>query len=155
VLDRVELPIGARATLGDLRRDLVEAGTAALVERLERGLDGATPQEGEVTYAAKIDSGELRIDWQRAAAEIDRLVRLGSAWTTFRGKRLKVLAATPVDGQGAAGVLLDPSTVAAWDGALRLDRVQPEGRGAMDASAWANGAHPQAGEVLGAPATDA
>jgi methionyl-tRNA formyltransferase len=154
VLDRVEVPIGPRATLVELRRDLVEAGTSLLIARLERGIDGATPQEGEVTYAAKIDPAELRIDWQRPVAEIDRLVRTGSAWTTFRGKRLKVLEATPADGHGAAGTFVDPLTVAGWDSALRLDRVQPEGRPAMDAAAWVNGAHPHVGEVLGAPAGD-
>ena len=68
-------------------------GTRLLVDTLDAGLGEPEPQVGEVTYAAKIDPAELRIDWSRPPAEIDRLVRLGEAWTTFRGARVKIDAA--------------------------------------------------------------
>ena len=48
-------------------------------------------------YAAKIDPAELRIDWSRPVEEIDRLIRVGGAWTTFRGDRLKIHAAEIID----------------------------------------------------------
>jgi len=150
VIDRVEVPIGPRQTLEELRRTLVESGTELLVENLGKGLVAGVPQAGDATYAAKLDPAEFAIDWNRPAAEIDRLVRLGVAWTTFRGKRLKVLAVEPVDRRGAAGSLIEPLVVACWDGALELDRVQPEGKPAMSARAWANGAQPRIGEQFGA-----
>jgi len=149
VIDRVEVPIGSRQTLEELRRTLVERGTELLVENLGNGLVAGVPQEGEATYAAKLDPAEFAIDWNRRAAEIDRLVRLGVAWTTFRGKRLKVLAAQLDDRRGPAGSLIAPLVIACWDGALELDRVQPEGKPAMSASAWANGAQPRLGEQFG------
>jgi methionyl-tRNA formyltransferase len=151
-------PIGAEDTLVSLRGRLVELGTDLLVRRLTDGLGAAVPQDGEVTHAAKIDPAEYRLDWARPTAEVDRLVRLGGAWTTFRGKRLKVWQARPVvtgPGGGAPGTVLDSANgegvaVATGDGALDLVEVQPEGKGRQTAAAWRNGARPTPGEVLGA-----
>lgn len=150
VIDRVEVSIGARQTLDELRRTLVEVGTELLVENLAKGLTAGVAQDGEATYAAKLDPAEFVIDWNRPAAEIDRLVRLGVAWTTFRGKRLKVLGVEIDERNGPAGSLIEPLVVACWQGALMLDRVQPEGKPAMAAQAWANGAQPRVGEQFGA-----
>ena len=55
-----------------------------------------------------------------------------------------------VDRRGPAGALIEPLVVACWDGALMLDRVQPEGKPAMAAQAWSNGAQPRIGEQFGA-----
>lgn len=151
--------IGPRVTAEALRGQLVEAGTRLLIDSLAAGLGPAEPQHGEATYAAKIDLAELRLDWERPAAELDRVVRVGGAWTTFRGRRLKVLEAEPTEPAEpapsvdvAAGVLagdvVGTGGQAAADG-LRLLRVQPEGKAPMTFAAWANGARPQPGEALG------
>ena len=128
VYARVEVPIRPAATLEQLRDELVQVGTRLLVDTLEAGLGEPEPQRGDVTYASKIDPAELRIDWSRAPEEIDRLIRLGDAWTTFRGARVKINAAR-----------LD-------DGALVPTVVQPEGKRPMSYEAWRNGARPSAGE---------
>jgi methionyl-tRNA formyltransferase len=154
------VPINARTTAAALREDLVRAGTELLVSRLEAGLGEARPQSGEATYAAKIEPGELAIDWSRPAEELDRLVRLGGAWTTLRGQRLKVLAAevdlTPGDvppadiaSAGWAPGVVDGDRVRTGHGALVLREVQPEGRGPMAVTAWRNGARITPGERLG------
>jgi methionyl-tRNA formyltransferase len=144
------VPIGPRASGGELTAELAELGADLLVQQLRDGLVDPVPQSGEATYAAKITPEELVLDWQRPAVELDRLVRVGGAWTTFRGKRLKVLAAEPVAGTGdrAPGGLVG-SEVACGTGALRLAVVQPEGRAPMSAEAWRNGARPAAGDELG------
>jgi methionyl-tRNA formyltransferase len=150
VFDVVKVPIGPRQTAPELRAALVEAGTEQLVRCLRAGLNHPSPQQGEPIYAEKVRPEELRLDWSRPTGELDRLVRLGGAWTTYDGRRLKVLAAEP-DGQGGAlghGVL-DGLRVGTGDGALELVTVQPEGRGPMAAAAWRNGARPPAGAVLG------
>ncbi len=92
---RRTVPIGERATVADLRAALVEAGTDLLIETLSGPLPAPRPQEGEPTTAPKIDPAELRLDWSRPAVELDRWVRVGGAWTTFRDRRLKVVAASP------------------------------------------------------------
>jgi methionyl-tRNA formyltransferase len=139
--------IGPEETLDELRARLVAGGTDLLLRSLREGLGEAMPQEGEVTYASKIDPAELRLDWARPAVELHRVVRLGRAWTTFRGARLRVLRAVVVDGDGAPGELAG-TVVGTGAGGLELVEVQPEGRRPMPASAWLAGARPAPGERL-------
>ncbi len=119
---RAEVPIAPDATADSLRAELVAVGVPLLIDTLERGLDEPEPQRGEATYAAKIDPAELRIDWSRPPIELDRLVRVGDAWTTFRGSRVKV------HGGRVEGDRLLPTL------------VQPEGKPRIDFDAWRNGA---------------
>jgi methionyl-tRNA formyltransferase len=140
--------IGADETLDELRGRLVELGTTLLLRSLAEGLGDPVPQEGEPTYAAKLEPGELRLDWRRPAVELHRVVRLGRAWTTFRGARLRVLRARLAEGSYGPGELAG-AVVAAGVGALELVEVQPEGRRPMPAEAWLAGARPQPGERLG------
>lgn len=144
----VRTPIAVDDTLTSLRGRLVEIGSDLLVSTLLDGLSVPSPQEGEVTYAKKIDPSELHIDWTRSAVEIDRLVRLGGAWTTFRGARLKIHAVAFAAGDGDPGVM-DGLYVACGDGRLELVEVQPEGKGRQAAGAWRNGARPAEDERLG------
>jgi methionyl-tRNA formyltransferase len=151
VYRRASTAIGPTETVAELRARLAVIGRDLLVGALADGLGHPTPQEGEPTYAAKIDPSELHIDWARPAVEVGRVVRLGRAWTTLSGKRLLVLAADPTaEATGAAPGTLAGVTVACGEGAVRLRRVQPEGRGPLDAEAWVRGARPSAGARLGA-----
>src|SRR5205807_5324428 len=147
------LAIGPEETADELRRRLTEVGTELLVTVLERGresLPAPRPQVGEATYAARIDPAELHLDWTRPAVELHRVVRLGRAWTTVRGRRLEVARARLVPGpaSGAPGSL-DGLGVATGDGGLELVEVKPEGRGVLPAGSWLRGARLAAGEVLG------
>lgn len=149
---RRRIPIGPNATLSSLRAELVEAGTELLVDNLRRGLPEPEPQQGESTYAAKLSPDELRLDWSRPAVELDRIVRLGGAWTTVHGRRLKVLEARLL--AGALEPPLAPGTVrdlvvGAGEGGLELVRVQPESKAPMAAAAWRNGAALRPDDVLG------
>ena len=146
------MPIGPRATLDELREELVDVGTELLLTTLSGPLPTPVPQSGEVTVAAKIRPEELHLDWTTTAVELDRWVRVGGAWTTFRGRRLKVLAAEPVDDD--ADPL--PAGSVTSDGSRRhrvriaaASEVQPEGKSAMAWQDFANGSRPQPGEQLG------
>ena len=151
VLARRAVPIEPTATAAALRRELTAIGAELLVDVLSRPLGTPEPQVGEVTYAAKIDPAELELDWTQPAAHLDRVVRVGGAWTTFRGRRLKVLAATPVATDVGPGALDgEATTVGAATGGLRIETVQPEGKAPMSWAAFANGAHPRPGEHFGA-----
>lgn len=132
VYRRAEVSIGPDETAAELRARLVCVGTGLLLAALDEGLGSVEPQSGEVTYAEKLHPTERRIDWSRPPEEIHRLVRLGGAWTTHGGKRLKVWRST-----------LDAV------GELELVEVQPEGKSRMAMRDWANGAHWAPGDPLG------
>ncbi|MET0145560.1 MAG: methionyl-tRNA formyltransferase [Ilumatobacteraceae bacterium] len=152
VFARQAVPIAATTTADELRGVLVEVGTALLVDVLSRPLPEPVVQSGQPTYAEKIAPGELELDWHRSAVELDRWIRVGGAWTTFRDKRLKVHAGTPTTEPGRPGFLAaDGATVGTGDGSLRLGVVQPEGKAAMSWADFANGAHPTPGERFGPP----
>ena len=156
-----DTPIDESESVEDLRRRLVAIGSRLLERHLADGLAGLPaphPQVGEPTYAEKIRPEELQLHWERPAVELRRVVHLGRAWTTFRGKRLRVLRAEPAgsDGaeptapEGASPGALHGEVVTAGEGThLRLITVQPEGRQPMPAADWRRGVRPQAGERLG------
>lgn len=161
VYRRHEVTIAPEETAAALRLRLAGIGTTSLVEALHDGLGVAQAQSGSPTYAAKITPDDLRLDWTRSAEELARVVRVGRAWTTWRGRRLLVLDAGAADaapdgpsippgaiaGQGlAAG-----PTVGTGAGVLALRLVQPEGRGRLAARDWARGARPEPNERLGRP----
>ena len=141
------VPIGETTTVAELRADLVDTGTRMLVTELRAGLDVPQPQSGDPTYAAKIQPDELRIDWTRSPVELDRLVRLGGAWTTLHGKRLRIVAAELADAAGPSFNALRGDRI----GGLRLLTVQPEGKSAMPFEAFARGARLAEIEELGEP----
>jgi methionyl-tRNA formyltransferase len=143
------VPIGDRTTADELRAELAEVGTRLLIEQLRDGFGAPVPQQGEVTYAAKLEPTEFEIDWSRPVVEIDRLVRVGRAWTTFRGQRLRVLVGRPVHGSTGEPGVLAGDEVGTGAGTFALDAVQPEGRKPISAAAWRNGARIAAGERLG------
>jgi methionyl-tRNA formyltransferase len=151
VYRRAEVDIGPTESAAALRARLVTIGTRLLVDALAEGLGPPDPQVGEPTYASKIEPHELAIDVEGPAEQAGRVVRVGGAWTTFRGRRLKIWAADVVDGGPPAGAL-DGLDIGCASGALRLVEVQPEGRGRMAASDWARGTKPRPGERVGVDA---
>ncbi len=145
----VRVPIGPDATGEALRARLVEAGTRLLIDQLRAGPDAPVAQVGEPTYAAKIGPDDLRLEWSAPAAVRDRQVRLGGAWTTFRGKRLKVHVAGLVDARATGDVLAHTADGVGVVGGLRLVTVQPEGKAPMSYRDFANGARLTATERFG------
>ena len=148
------VPIDEEVTLDALRARLVEVASTLVVESLVDGLRGLPrpqPQRGEPTIAAKVTQEDLHLDWRGPATQLKRVVRLGHAWTTFRGKRLTVLGAAVADttADGATPGALRGLAVTTGDGVLVLERVQPESRSPMSAAEWLRGVRPAAGERLG------
>jgi methionyl-tRNA formyltransferase len=147
----VRTTISEDDTGDSLRECLTSLGSEMLVRCLRTGLSTPSPQEGEPTYAAKLSMNDLRINWSLPASVIDRVIRLGGAWTTADGRRLKVVSATIQSGDavGSTGQLVG-AVVQTGDGLLRLDKVRPEGKGVMAMKDWLNGAgRSLANSVLG------
>jgi methionyl-tRNA formyltransferase len=158
VYARSETPIGPRETASHLRQRLSGLGADLLVDRLTGGVSSLgtpVPQLGDGTYATKLTPSELRIDWARPAVEIDRLVRVGRAWTTFRHGRVIVWEAAAADGPASSGAAsaAAPGTivdgfVATGEGRLELVSIQPGGRLRQRAADWLRGARIAGGEAF-------
>ena len=137
--------------LAPLGADLMARAMAGL----ERGGLQLTKQAAhDVTYAAKIDKAEARIDWNRPAREVLRHIHglspFPGAWceTAIEGEaaRIKILRCEPAHGAGAPGDVLDDRlTVACSDGAIRILELQRAGKGPMKAAEFLRGTSLKAG----------
>ena len=139
VLAEARTPIGAEDTTADLHDRLSGMGAALIVDVLDRLPLPAVPQAAEgVTYAAKIDKAEARVDWTRPAAEVDRLIRglspFPGAWCVTGSERLKLLRSRLSGGQGVPGEVLGGLIVARGEGAVEITEVQREGKRPMPAA---------------------
>jgi methionyl-tRNA formyltransferase len=147
------LPIGPDMRAGELHDALAPLGADLMLRALgalERGALVLTPQpEAGVTYAAKIDKGETRVDWSKQAAEVHNHIRglspFPGAWCEFPGEsgqpiRVKLLRTTRAEGAGSPGTALDDRlTIACGDGAIRILELQRAGRQPMKADAFLRG----------------
>ncbi|MCC5953039.1 MAG: methionyl-tRNA formyltransferase [Acidimicrobiia bacterium] len=161
----VDVPIGPTTTVDELGTTLADLGAELMVATLTSGLAEPEPQLGEPTYARKLTPDDLRLDWSLPAEHLGRVVRVGGAWTTLDGRRLKIHRAEPVpapppgidtsgtpdtdtadtdDGEAEPGAECgtgpgDGIDVWTGDGVLRLVEVQPEGKARQGADAWRRG----------------
>ncbi|KEO54564.1 methionyl-tRNA formyltransferase [Thioclava pacifica] len=140
VLLREATPIGAIETTGELHDRLSAMGARLILDALTR-IDTLTPApqpEAGVTYAAKIDKAEARIDWARPAADLVRHVNglspFPGAWCEVDGERIKLLRATLAQGIGAPGSVLGGFTIACGSGALEVLEAQRPGKRPMEAA---------------------
>lgn len=148
VLLRRSLPIAPEDTTADLHDRLATLGAALVIKALDT-LPSLTPipqADQGVTYAAKIDKLEARIDWTRPAAEIDRQIRglspFPGAWCLMAGERVKLLRSRLGMGQGAPGQILHGLTIACGSGAVDITLAQREGKKPMQASDFLRGLTP-------------
>jgi methionyl-tRNA formyltransferase len=145
-------------TSGDLLDRLSLAGAELLVRTLDGIEDGSllpVPQPADgVSIASKLNPDDVRVDWSAPAIRVDRLVRAATpapgAWTTWRGKRLKlgpvrISAAAPLQ-PGELRVDGRHVLVGTAAGPVALGSVRPEGRAEMAAGDWARGVRPAPGE---------
>ncbi len=150
----VTLPITPATTAQSLHDELAKLGAGAMVEVLAQAGITCVPQPaGGVTYAKKIDKAEARIDFSKSAGEVRNHIHglspFPGAWFQVNGTRIKVLLCDMVDAQGKPGAFLDDRlTIACSTGALRLLKLQREGKGVMEADDFLRGfAVPQGTEA--------
>jgi len=142
-------------TAGDLLGRLAIAGAGLLVATLD-GLAAGTlqpvPQPADgVSLAPKIGVEDARVDWAAPALRVDRVVRACTpapgAWTTLRGRRVKLGPVELTDRRLPAGEL-HGDLVGTATTAVRLGTVRPEGKGEMAAVDWLRGLRPEPAELL-------
>ena len=149
VQERVAVP--ENITGGELTELLASKGATLLAGSLDKirvGKLKPVPQdEGLATVSAMIGPEITQMDWNLSPVAAARRINALSpkpGVKAFLGDRMvKLLAASPLDEPGEPGVILRSSpgglTVGAGTGAIRIERVHPEGRNPMDAASFANG----------------
>jgi methionyl-tRNA formyltransferase len=162
VLAEARAPIGAIDTTADVHDRLAAMGAelmATTLAKLARGEAVAIPQPGEgATYAKKIRAAERAIRWDRPAVRVDRQIRglsphPGATFTVSGSDgsvRVKALLSRLEAGSGRPGEVLDDALlVACGEGAVRLVRVQREGRAVTPAADFLRGFPIKTGAILG------
>jgi methionyl-tRNA formyltransferase len=142
-LDTGPVRLEERTTVGDktaggLTTELAELGAKLMVEVLSElpAYPAAAQPDDGVTYAAKIDKAETRLDFSASAEVLERQVRafnpVPGAWFEFDGERYKVLMAEITDVAGDPGTVLDDQlTIACATGCIRPTLIQRAGKPAM------------------------
>lgn len=139
VLLRQSTPIAQAETTAELHDRLSALGAALICTALAAlPLPAVVQSEQGVTYAAKIDKSEARIDWSCPAIEVDRQIRglspFPGAWCEVAGERVKLLRSVLSDGQAEAGQVLSGFTIACGEGAVQITLAQREGKRPMAAA---------------------
>ena len=159
--------IGVNETAEDLTVRLFGMGARLLADTLPRWRTGEfapVPQsEGDATITRLLTREDGEIDWARPADQIARQIRAYHPWpgtfTHWNGKQLKVHQAEPLDNDEdfAPGTVVEIDQgigqgigVATGEGILLIQRVQPEGRQAMDIGDFTRGYRGFVGSRLGA-----
>jgi methionyl-tRNA formyltransferase len=153
-----KIPILEDDTMGTLHDRLAELGAKLIVQvldSLEAGVVKATPQSAEgVTYAAKLDRREARVDWRKSAVTVNRQVRAlnpsPGADAHMRGVELKIWRCATAVGRGNPGEILSAGPrdlcVACGEGALVITELQRSGGKRLPAAEFLRGFPLSAGE---------
>jgi methionyl-tRNA formyltransferase len=161
VLASETLRIGPLDTAGTVHDRMAAIGAELLARTLPQieagtAVERAQTEDG-VTYAKKIRPKEAKVDWAKPGVDIDRKIRglspFPGAWfllPTDKGPmRVKALLSAFEDADGPAGQVLDDRLlIGTGAGAVRLLRVQREGRGPQDAETFLRGAPVAVGTML-------
>jgi methionyl-tRNA formyltransferase len=146
---KIVVPVGPNMTTGELHDSLAQVGAALMaraMDKLEHSRLRYTPQPGAgVTYAAKIDQTETRVDWARPANEVHNHIRglspFPGAWCEIGGARVKLLHSVMGEGSGAPGTVLDEHlTIACGRGSVRILELQKAGARPMRTEEFLRGA---------------
>lgn len=155
VLLRDRTAILPQGTAGSLHDRLADMGARLIVQALA-DLPNLTPQpqdEARVTYAAKVDKAEAKLDFTKSAQDVLRQIAAFNprpgAFIELNGERMKILSAERVDQQGRAGEILDEDfTIACADAAICPTLVQRAGKAAMEREALLRGFKVPKGTLL-------
>ncbi|KKC26930.1 methionyl-tRNA formyltransferase [Sphingomonas sp. SRS2] len=159
MLATVETPIAGK-TAGELTDEIARSGAALMVQVLAdpEAYTPAVQPEAGVTYAAKIDKAEARINFREPAGQVERQIRAFNpapgAWFDYQGERIRILACDIVDRHPIAApgeVIDDHLTIECIFGAIRPTRVQRAGKAAMSTSELLRGFAIPPGSNLAAP----
>lgn len=162
MLLKKEVAIAPDETGESLHDKLAALGGGLLLETLRRAEEGALEPEKqrdeESTYAKMLTKDMGRLDWNRGAVELERMIRGLNSWpgayTGYKGKTLKLWRAEALPAESGeapgtvTGVTRDSIVVQTGEGCLRILELQLEGKKRMDAGSFLNGVKIEKGDML-------
>lgn len=170
VIMRREIDLNGEMTAGELHDLMMEVGAEVVLETLDliatENAQTSDQDDGLASGAPKIFPEECKIDWERSASELHNHVRglspYPGAWTTWDGRRLKVLRSSlpgpsVVLSSVAGQVTLEEDRlyVQTGDGRLELIELQLAGKRALSVDDFLAGHSSIGGAVLGSsPVTE-
>ena len=134
------VPITAETTGETLHDAMAGLGAELIVKALDnwQNLHAEPQDERLVTYAAKMDKAESRLDFSMPAEVLERKIRAFNPYPAvyfeYGGERYKILRAKVVDESGEAGAILDGAgrlVIACGDKALEVTEIQRQGKKKM------------------------
>jgi methionyl-tRNA formyltransferase len=155
---RRSMKIELHTTAQSLHDDLSVMGAGMIVQAIDRlasdgKLDAEKQDDSKAIYAPLLKKEDGKINWKQSAEEIHRQIRALNPWpgvfADYNNKRIKILEADLVDGEGAPGTIINrEGIVACGKDALKLLKIQPENAKAMDFTSALNGGYIKIGERL-------
>ncbi len=151
ILNQETIAVDLLETTGEVYNRLKESGAELMlksVDELSAGTHTPIPQDGRLaTPAPKVSAEDARIDFSRDCMDVHNLIRgmspFPAAWTTFEGKKIKILRSKPAPGRNipAWKVVLDDGDACAGcgSGSVVLLEVQPEGKKRVAGREFLNG----------------
>lgn len=144
-------PIEPSETAGSLHDKLATLGASSLLKTLDQLLSGkikaVKQDDSQASYAHKLEKQEAQLDWTLSAEQLDRQIRAFNPWPVafflVDDQTVRVWDAEIIDKQGAAGTVLQADKngvdIACGHNSLRLLKLQPPGKKAMDVASFLNG----------------
>ena len=154
------LPEDDFESIHDRSADVGSVLLSEVIDKIENGTAQRIPQDDSLAcYASKVEKEDCKVDFTLPAQKLDFIIRgvtpIPGAFAYHNDKMLKINKATPIDGNGEIGQVIDLSdkgdgyiTVACGEGALRITSVIPEGKGKMSAGAFVRGRKIALGDIL-------
>jgi len=160
VLLQKEVDIREDDTAGTLSKRLADEGARLLtitIDAIQKGEIKPVPQSGEPSYAPPLKKADGLIDWSMPASRLHNFIRGVTPWpgayTFLDNRRLKIIEASPVDGEGRPGFIeslgKDELLIGTGKGLLSIYKIQIEGRPIMDIRSFLQGHRLKVGMSLG------
>ncbi|WP_343162553.1 methionyl-tRNA formyltransferase [Desulfurobacterium thermolithotrophum] len=157
IISQKEVLIDRKDNAQTLHDKLANLGAELLVETIPSYVSGKLkpiPQESsKATYCKPITKEMGKIDWTLPAEKIFNMIRAFTPWpsayTTFRGKRIKLLEAEPIEGNGNPGEVIKADkelVISTGEGALKIKKLRPEGKKEISGEEFIRGYRIKVGE---------
>ena len=157
IMMKSKIKISKYTKYKELSEQLSNLGSSMIIDSLNliesKAEKFIEQNDGEATYAKKIDKKETKIDWKDEAkiiiGKINAFSPSPGCWFKYQGVRVKIIDAKEVDASGTPGQIIDKNfTIACSKNAIQILELQKEGKKIMSAIDFLKGNEIEIGSKL-------